>query len=322
MIVAGAGSRVSGGVAWAVAAGLAGWAAARAGAADRVRAAESVAVPLISFTPRVARVAPWAALALRLTGRRGPAVTATLAAAALELLVRPRRSTRPQPEVRGPRLRALTVNLFVGRADAEAVVDQAGRAAIDVLFVQELTEEAVTRLKQAGLEDLMPHTRLDLRRGPRGSGIYSRFPLSDGPFVPPAHAAQPTALLTLPGGQTVDLICVHPCAPTQRRAGVTQWRQELGALPPPGGRPRVVAGDFNATLDHAAFRALLRLGYADSARQTGHGLIPTWGRPGQAAVLTLDHVLVDRACAVLGYSVAVVPGSDHRAVYAEIQLPR
>jgi endonuclease/exonuclease/phosphatase (EEP) superfamily protein YafD len=84
----------------------------------------------------------------------------------------------------------------------------------------------------------------------------------------------------------------------------------------------VVAGDFNATLDHAAFRDVLRLGYADSAAQTGNGLIPTWGPPDRAALLTLDHVLADRACAVLGYSVQAVPGSDHRAVFAEIQLPR
>jgi endonuclease/exonuclease/phosphatase family metal-dependent hydrolase len=38
-------------------------------------------------------------------------------------------------------------------------------------------------------------------------------------------------------------------------------------------------------------------------------------------VLTLDHVLADRSCAVLAYSVQAVPGSDHRAVHAEIQLP-
>jgi hypothetical protein len=38
-------------------------------------------------------------------------------------------------------------------------------------------------------------------------------------------------------------------------------------------------------------------------------------------VLTLDHVLVDRRCAVLEYSVHVIPGTDHRAIYAEVQLP-
>jgi endonuclease/exonuclease/phosphatase family metal-dependent hydrolase len=262
-----------------------------------------------------------AALGLQLTGRRGPAVTATLAAAALGLLVGPRRMARPQRAAGGPRLRVMTLNLFAGQADADAVVARVREVAADVLLAQELTDEAATRLKQAGLDDRLPYTQLDLRGGTRGSGIYSRFPLGEGPVVTYAHAAQPTALLTLPGGETVDLICVHPCAPTRQRAGVARWRRELRALPPPGERPRVVAGDFNATLDHAVFRDVLRLGYADSARQTGNGLIPTWGLPGRGAVLTLDHVLVDRGCAVVGYSVHPVPGSDHRAVHAEIQLP-
>jgi endonuclease/exonuclease/phosphatase (EEP) superfamily protein YafD len=319
--MAGAGSMVTR-VSWVVAGGLAGWAVARASGADRVTSAQSVAVPLISFTPLVARAAPWAALGAQLTGRRGPAVTATLAAATLDLLVRPRRTARPQPEARGPRLRVLTLNLFAGRADADATVALVRRTGADVLFAQELTDDAATRLKQAGLDDLLPHTQLDLRGGPRGSGIYTRFPLGEGPYVAYTHAAQPAALLQLPGGQTVDLICVHPCAPTRQRAGVARWRRELGGLLPPGGRPRVVAGDFNATLDHAAFRDVLRLGYADSAAQTGNGLIPTWGPPDRAALLTLDHVLADRACAVLGYAVQAMPGSDHRAVFAEIQLPR
>jgi endonuclease/exonuclease/phosphatase family metal-dependent hydrolase len=83
----------------------------------------------------------------------------------------------------------------------------------------------------------------------------------------------------------------------------------------------VVAGDFNATLDHAAFRDVLRLGYADAARQAGRALVPTWGLPGRAVLLALDHVLVDRGCAVLACSVHAIPGTDHRAVYASIQLP-
>jgi endonuclease/exonuclease/phosphatase (EEP) superfamily protein YafD len=318
MVRAGSGvTRIS----WVVAGGLAAWAAARASGADRLPWGQSAAVPLISFTPQVARFAPWAALGVQLAGRRGPAVTATLAAAALGQLVRPRRVARPQPEAGGPRLRVLTANLLAGQADAEAVVARVREVGADVLFVQELTDEASIRLKRARLDDQLPYVQLDLRGGPRGSGIYARFPLSEGPLLAYTHAAQPTALLTLPGGETVDLICVHPCAPTRQRAGVARWRRELGGLPPPGGRPRLVAGDFNATLDHAAFRDVLRLGYADCARETGNGLVPTWGLLGRRAMLTLDHVLVDRACAVLGYSVRAIPGSDHRAVHAEIQLP-
>ena len=137
----------------------------------------------------------------------------------------------------------------------------------------------------------------------------------------PVRAAPPTALLELPSGESVELICVHTSAPALRRGGAVRWHADLAALPPPGELPRVMAGDFNATLDHAAFRDVLDLGYADAARQTGNALTPTWGLPQTGAVLALDHVLVDQSCAVLACSVHAVPGSDHRAVYATIQLP-
>jgi endonuclease/exonuclease/phosphatase (EEP) superfamily protein YafD len=314
------GTKVAG-VSWLVAAGLAGWAVARVAAADRLRRTETLAVPLVSFTPQVAAVAPWAALGLGLARRRGPAATAAVAAAALGTVVRLRGVPRPQPGASGPVLRVLTANLYFGRADAEVLVARVRQLGADVLFAQELTADAVTRLKQAGLEDLMPHAQLELWGGPRGSGIYSRFPLSEGPAVAPVHMAQPTALLELPGGGAVELVCVHPVTPRLGRRGAVRWREELAVLPPPGELPRILAGDFNATLDHAAFRRMLRLGYADAARQAGGARTPTWGPPGRGAVLTLDHVLADRGCAVLAYAVHVLPGSDHQAVYAEIQLP-
>jgi endonuclease/exonuclease/phosphatase family metal-dependent hydrolase len=319
--VAGVGSRVAG-ISWVVAGGLAAWAAARVAGADRVRRTETVMVPLMSFTPQAAAVAPLAALGLRLAGRRGPAATAVLASAALGLVVRSREVPRRQPEAGGPELRVLTINLLVGRAAPDAVVALVRQADPDVLFLQELTIGAQTRLKQAGLEDLLPHAQIEHKDGgPRGSGIYSRHALSEGPPLPPTFAAQPTALLELPGGEAVELVCVHPRAPALRRGGSALWRAELAVLPPPGKRPRVIAGDFNATADHAAFRDVLRLGYADAAIQTGDALTRTWGRPGRDPLLTLDHVLVSRGCAVLSCSVHAVLGSDHRAVYAQIRLP-
>jgi endonuclease/exonuclease/phosphatase family metal-dependent hydrolase len=81
------------------------------------------------------------------------------------------------------------------------------------------------------------------------------------------------------------------------------WRSRLGALPAPACSPCILAGDFNATLDHAQFRRLLRRGYADAASQAGHGLSPTWSpQPGsRPALLAIDHVLTDRRCAVMAY---------------------
>src|SRR5580704_4046236 len=249
------GSRVLTGISWAVAGGLAAWAAARVTAADRVRRIEAPVAPLLSFTPQAAAVAPAVALALGLGRRKGPAATAALAAAALTVVVRPRAARRRQPAASGPTLRVLTVNLLCGRADAEVVVALVRRTGADVLFLQELTEDAVNRLKKAGLGDLMPQEVTELRGGPRGSGIYSRFPLSERPPLAPVHAAQPTAVLELPGGEAVEVGCVHPHPPKPPWSrGVARWRRELAVLPPPGEVPRVLAGDFNATLDHALFR--------------------------------------------------------------------
>jgi endonuclease/exonuclease/phosphatase (EEP) superfamily protein YafD len=311
---------------WLAAACLAGFGIARLASADRSRRLEAPAAPLLSFTPQVAAAALLGSLVLR---RKGAAATAALTGTALAAVVLPRMIRRPQPMTRGPVLRVATANLQHGRAAEEAIVSLVRRTGADVLFLQELTEAAMNRLKQAGLTDLLPHQMIDVTGdSARGSGIYARFPLSNGLSLTPVSAAQPAARLELPGGQRADLVCVHPRPPKPpwSRPRVARWRRELMVLPPPAGSPadppRVLAGDFNASVDHAHFRELLRLGHVDAASQMGKGLVPTWApwrrRPG---LLTIDHVLIDARCAVLAASVHRLPGSDHQAVYAEFRLP-
>ena len=315
-------------ISWLVAACVAGWAAARLAAADRWRPIEAPAAPLLSFTPHVTAAALLSPLVLR---RKGPAATAALAGAALAAVILPRTLQRPQPMARGPVLRVITANLMHGHADEEALVGLVRRCCADVLFLQELTETAVIGLKQAGLTDLLPHEIVDVRgASARGSGIYARYPLGNGLTIMPISIAQPTARLQLPGGRPADLICVHPHPPKPpwSRRYAARWREELTVLPPPAvpgaDPPRVLAGDFNATADHAYFRDLLRLGHVDAASQVGKGLAATWapwGAHGGPGLLTIDHVLVDPRCTVLAASVLRLPGSDHQAVYAEFRLP-
>ena len=301
---------------------LAGWAAARLAGADRLRFAEAWAVPLLSFTPQVTAGA-WAG-ALLLRGA-GPAAATAVAGAALTAAVGPRAVPCRQPPATGPVLRVLTANLLAGRAVAEAVVDLVCGMDVDVLFVQELTDEAAARLQRAGLGDLLPHrVRQPAPHGTRDS-IYARHPLRRVPLAAPVSAARCAAWLDLPTGPSVELACVHaaPPKPPWSPAATARWRSQLSALPAPGDSPRVLAGDFNATLDHAQFRRLLRHGYLDAASQAGNGLSPTWGpQPGRRlTLLAIDHVLIDRRCAVLTTSAHWLTGSDHRALYAELRLP-
>jgi endonuclease/exonuclease/phosphatase (EEP) superfamily protein YafD len=309
---------------WAIAGCAVGWAVARLAEVDRFRRSEHVAVPLMALTPQAAAGAALAALAMR---RRGPATVTWLAAAAIGAVVAGRATPRRQPDAQGPVLRVVTINLLGGRAAGPDLVELVRRTGADLLFVQELNEDAVTRLKRSGLNDLLPHQVLQTEGFiNRGSGMYARYPLAEGLAVAATEASQPSARLDLPGGRTVQLVCVHPHppAPPWRRDAAARWRNELAVLPPPGDPPVILAGDFNGTLDHAQFRRLLQLGYVDAASQVGNGLELTWGPEptGQPALLTVDHVLVGPGCAVLTTSVHRLPGSDHQALYAKFRLPR
>ncbi len=71
---------------------------------------------------------------------------------------------------------------------------------------------------------------------------------------------------------------------------------------------------------------LLATGYRDAGDATGRGLRGTWPYYGTRATVTprvtLDHVLVDRRAAIHRFDTHRLPRSDHRAVYAELTLPR
>jgi endonuclease/exonuclease/phosphatase family metal-dependent hydrolase len=223
-------------------------------------------------------------------------------------------------------LRVLTVNLNHGQAAGEALADLVGRLGADVLFLQELDEKAAIRLDAAGLSQLLPSQLREIHGYRyRGSAIYARYPLRDGLAIGPSFASQPTAQLDLPCGRSAQLVCVHPHPPFPpwALAAAPRWRFELAALPPPGDPPVILAGDYNASADHAQFRRLLRMGYRDAACQVGHGLAPTW-RPKAnrwPAQVAFDHVLIDSRCAVLTTSTHPLPGTDHRALYVELRLP-
>jgi endonuclease/exonuclease/phosphatase family metal-dependent hydrolase len=128
----------------------------------------------------------------------------------------------------------------------------------------------------------------------------------------------------IPDAQPCEVLSVHPMS-LYRRELAGAWRAGLAQLPPAqlDGSLRILLGDFNATLDHALLRALLRTGYRDAAAVTGRGLVPTWPYVGYPRLprITLDHVLADRRIRIRAAAVHPVPGSDHRAVCADLLIP-
>ena len=277
---------------------------------------------LLAMTPfaSVAAVLAFAVVAVVLR-RRWPAVVGLASAAVLVAFVAPR--ALGDEEVRQERpLRVLSVNIFGERGDTENVVRLVRRTDADVLSVQELQPRALELLDAAGLRRLLPHRVARPLPGAAGNGLFARFPLEELEPPPGQHA-----MITARGtyrGMTFDVTAVHPRAPISETS-TPGWRRQLKRLPKAtkDGPPRILAGDFNASLDHPEFRDLVGTGYEDAAEQTGKGLTPTWPKfKRYPAWVQIDHVLADERASFGRVSFHTVPRSDHRAVFAEIYLPR
>ncbi|TDD50447.1 endonuclease/exonuclease/phosphatase family protein [Nonomuraea terrae] len=302
---------------WLAVTPFAAWAIARVAGLER----GSLPTQLMTATPYAAAGSLVPLLIAALGRRRAATVVALLTTAALGFSVLPR-ALGTADAVQGRPFRVMTINMLFGRADVATIMKLIQEFDPDVLSTQELTPDAVADLDAAGLKTLMPHRVLQDEWSATGSGLFSKHPVQPlTNWTPPPGHRMPAAVVLLPGGEPIEFIDAHPYPPLGPQ--VNDWNAALAALPSASPqRIRVIAGDFNASLDHAALRALLSRGYKDAADQVGAGLIPTWPANKRVPpIITIDHVLVDRRVGVKEVSVRDVPRTDHRAVLARLIVP-
>jgi len=234
------------------------------------------ATQLIAFTPYVAAASVIPLVAVLLMRRWWAAAVAGVTIVALGWCVLPR--WIPDGDrlagAHGPVIRVMSANVLAGSADPEELVGLVRDNDVDILAVQELTPGFVEKARLAGLEGLMPHRVLYPTPSVVGSGIYSRLPLRNGELrLNPLLFGQARAEIVQYG---VWIESVHPVAPSESTR-ITGW---LGSFAnqhraTPDGPLQILAGDFNATLDHSILRSLISSGYRDAADVMGKGLIGT-----------------------------------------------
>lgn len=200
--------------------------------------------------------------------------------------------------------------------------DHVAALGVTTLVLVEVTPQAASRLRRAGLTNALPHAVGTPQRGGSGTVIRSRHRLSAVDETSGARRFDQPVARVHARGSTYLLRAVHTCPPER---GLSQaWRRHLTGLErwaeaQPSDEPVVLAGDFNASQAHPGFRGMLH-GYTDAQRAAGGRWARTW--PQDRAIppfIALDHVLV-RGAGVVSAGLEDIPRSDHAAVWSRLRI--
>ncbi|MGW7515046.1 endonuclease/exonuclease/phosphatase family protein [Streptomyces sp. NPDC054796] len=218
------------------------------------------------------------------------------------------------------RFRVLSANLQFGGA-TEPLLDTVLTEHPQFVSVQECDTRCADALRTEEVRKAYPYRVIVPGRTSEGSALLSVYPLRGESSVD-SRMAMPGAVADV-HGRSVRFQVAHPMPP--KPDSMVSWREELGRLreyaEAHADEPTIVAGDFNASQDHAAFRDLLDTGLQDAARQTGLSRTPTWPRPAAPPLgAQIDHILLGERLVATETRFLDFPGTDHRALIADVKL--
>jgi endonuclease/exonuclease/phosphatase (EEP) superfamily protein YafD len=268
-----------------------------------------LAVTLLALVCRFRRLA--------LLGALPSAVVVVLAVTSLGLT--------PTPTATADPVTVVSSNLEFGGGNAADVMAAVRDQAADVVVLVEVTPEAVARLKSAGLEQQLPYVVGHPEAGTTGAVIRSRWPLTlldQGKGVGGSLFWEPYARVERPAG-AFRVKAIHTRQPIVSARG---WHDDLDRIgqwqrAQPTAEPLILAGDFNASQAHPAFRSMAEA-LTDAHRATGGGWVRTWPQGRRVPrFVQLDHILV-RDLQPVEAGVVPVRGTDHAAVWSTVQTSR
>ena len=218
----------------------------------------------------------------------------------------------------GPSFELLTLNVYAGAADRQDVTAAAARA--DVVVLIETTPDFLYLLQTPAWQQSFPYAVGGSAQQTSDTAVFSRFPLSGTQSMGRTSFQQWVMTVQVPYRSPVRLIAAHPCNPFCPGAAFRTDHALLRATVQANQvYPLVVAGDLNATDDHAPMQQLRADGMRSGTDLVGAGWVPTYPANRRfPPLLPIDHVLVDDALTVTEQTAVSVAGSDHLGLLATI----
>ena len=225
---------------------------------------------------------------------------------------------------RAATLRLISANMLFNNRDVGTLGRDLTATDADVILLQEVSMENFAKLRMSGLFEAYPYQVWNDLRTIYSSAILSRLPITNEKAIDVAGQRMGQAAVATAAG-TVRLINVHTMAP-ESTPKAAQWRAQLSGLAQLRDdrfRAVIMAGDFNATSDHAPFEELTSSGLRDAFGEAGRGTGATWPqwKGPVMPLMRLDHVLVDDGVIVTRAEVQANRGSDHRRLAVDLAWP-
>lgn len=223
--------------------------------------------------------------------------------------------------------RIMTLNTLNGQASASDIVRICQEQNVEILCLQELSDDLVAALSEAGIDSILPYHVVSegasaINNGGR-NGIWSAAPMSNVStnLLPIETSSMPAADIQV-GDRLVRIVSVHPNSPVRGAQDV--WQEGLSVIGSLSGYDHayLIMGDFNSTWDHAHFRQLLGDAFVDAGEQSGQGFHMTY--PSNSLVppaVEIDHIVYmkDSGIVVSDLSTESVSGSDHMALLGTLE---
>ena len=251
----------------------------------------------------------------------------------------------------------MTLNCRCGRADAKAIVNAVTERSIDVLALQECTNELMDALDAAGMAALMPYRQLGEPKDTDNGGFNALLtriepvgfqrqvvviPAADVPAITleipadgatsvtdAATAAEATASTvaeesTKTEERRITFASAHPKSPMR---GCAEWAAGIMGLSELARTTAqddhdiaVIMGDLNSQYEHTTFRRLLASGFTDASLSEGKGRHTTFPRWLPWPRIELDHILTTAGAQPSEVESFPVEDTDHLALVATLTV--
>ena len=222
----------------------------------------------------------------------------------------------PQTQLRVAHSNLLHSNVTPAQAMADVFATDA-----DVIAFSEITAHLHMHAEQHLLALNWPHRIHDLRDGPRGIALWSKFPLTESSIEKMHDCNAAVATVRISRDIQFRVLAIHPMAPVSRQK-TRDWEPSLRSIGDAlsgSNVPAIAIGDYNATHWHPPMRELYRRGLHSAHLRLGRIFSSTFpvGRR-LRPFLNLDHALVTESVMVHEITHVRVSGSDHRGIVIDV----